>query len=144
MPAVCAIPRAMPNRVFFPQELVDRLLIDEKVDLRGSDLVVYGEGRIYSVHEAVHVIVDLTGVDELQLSGRVKAKATLLELGAEIVENSMIVGDAAYDIIPGWMGIPKGPFALHAASDARRTARAEKPGFPDCDSDELILASLAV
>jgi hypothetical protein len=42
------------------------------------------------------------------------------------------------------MGIPKGPFALHAASEARRTARAEKPGFPDCDSDELILASLAV
>jgi hypothetical protein len=133
----------MANRVFFPQELVDTLLLSEKVDLRGSELHVLGEGRVYAIHEAVLVTVDLTGTDDLQLVGRVKAKATLVELGAEIYEGSMILGDSAFDVVPGWMGIPKGSFATHLSSEARANARRVQPGFPDCDSDEGILAALA-
>jgi len=27
-------------------------------------------------------------------------------MGAEIVQTSMLVGEAAYDIEPGWLGVP--------------------------------------
>jgi hypothetical protein len=36
----------------------------------------------------------------------VKSVAYLTELGAELLETSMVIGDNAYDVIPGWMGAP--------------------------------------
>ena len=31
----------------------------------------------------------------------------------------MLLGDAAYDVEPGWIGVPVGPFADYAAARAR-------------------------
>ena len=51
--------------------------------------------------------------------GLVKARAYLEQLGAELVETSMLIGDSAYDVEPGWLGIPAGAFAEFAVSDIR-------------------------
>lgn len=60
----------------------------------------------------MRVVAEVTGAnDEHKLVGKVKAKALLEELGAEILENSMILGDNAYDVVPGWAGAPEGPWA---------------------------------
>ena len=42
------------------------------------------------------------------LVGRVKSVNYLTELGAELLESSMLLGDNAYDIIPGFIGSPAG------------------------------------
>ncbi len=99
------------NRVFFPQSAMDQWGLEGKVDLVGGELVLLREGRRYSVEEALYVVTEVTGVhDELGLVGKVKGKSQLETMGAEILEGSMIVGDNAYEVVPGWLGEPADPF----------------------------------
>ena len=113
--------------MFFPQAAIDQWGIEGKVDLSASELILLAEGRRYKIEEAVRVVAEVTGAnDEHKLVGKVKPKPLLDELGAEILENSMILGDNAYDVVPGWMGTPTTPFAEHMLSPERMQARGGK------------------
>jgi hypothetical protein len=108
----------MRNRVFFPQTALDEWVSDNRVDLKGEDLLLKSEGRRYRIIEAVRVMREVTGADDPhELLGRVKTRAFLTELGAEMLESSMILGDNAYDVIQGFVGAPIGSF-----DDYRKTA----------------------
>src|SRR5271170_6770208 len=108
----------MRNRVFFPQTALDSWVSDNRVDLKGEDLLLKSEGRRYRIIEAVRVMREVTGADDPhELLGRVKTRAFLTELGAEMLESSMILGDNAYDVIQGFVGAPIGSFA-----DYKKTA----------------------
>jgi hypothetical protein len=114
----------MQNRVFFSQTAVDQWGIDGKIDLVGGDLILLAEGRRYKVEEAVRIVTEVTGAnDDRKIIGKVKPKRALEEIGAELLETSMILGDNAYDVIPGWLGAPSGPFADHLLSPERVAAR---------------------
>lgn len=130
----------MQNRVFFPQSALDQWIVDGTVELQDGELAILGEARRYQVVEAVRVVREVTGAgDPHDLVGRAKTRAHLEQLGAEIVESSMVLGDQAYDVEPGWVGVPIGTFAEHVGSDARRKARGEaKPSDPK--TDEQLLA----
>ncbi len=133
----------MENRVFFPQAALDQWIVDGTVDLADGELTLLAEGRRYRLAEAVRVVREVSGGgDAHDLVGRVKARAALEQLGAEIVESSMLLGDAAYDVEPGWLGTPIGTFAEHVESDARQKARrAHGDGFgPEPKTDEDLLA----
>ncbi len=117
----------MQNRVFFPQASLDQWGIDGKVDLGASELILLAEGRRYKVVEAVRVVAEVTGANDAHgIIGKVKPKAALEEIGAEILENSMIIGDNAYDVVPGWMGTPTTTFADHLLGPERMKARGNK------------------
>jgi hypothetical protein len=119
--------RAMQNRVFFPQLLLDQWGIEGKIDLNGSELVVLAEGRKYRIEESVYVVTEVTGANDPHgFIGKVKPKAALDEMGAEILENSMILGDNAYDVVPGWAGAPESTFKDHLHSTDRMAARGGK------------------
>ncbi|HEY2509918.1 MAG TPA: hypothetical protein VGI39_03655 [Polyangiaceae bacterium] len=109
----------MQNRVFFPQTALDAWLIDGKVDLRGDELTLMTgpeTGRQYRVVEAVRIVHEVTGgTDAHELLGRVKPKGQLDERGAEILESSLLLGDNAYDVVPGWLGEPLGTFDDYVA-----------------------------
>src|ERR1700722_2687684 len=101
----------MKNRVFFPQGALDEWVTENRVDIKGEDLLIKGEGRRYRIIEAVHVTREVSGADDPhELLGRVKTRAFLTELGAEVLESSMILGDNAYDVVPGFVGAPIGTF----------------------------------
>jgi hypothetical protein len=133
----------MHNRVFFPQTALDQWLVDGTIDLRGTELTIVGEGRKYRLAEAVRVVREVTGATDLQeLVGRVKAKTSLEEKGAELLETSMIMGDNAYDVVPGWLGTPVGTIDEHVASPERAQARAAGTASADNPrSDEELLAT---
>lgn len=115
----------MQNRVFFPEAALNEWTLEGAVDLRGSELTILAEARRYQLAEAVHVLREVTGgPDTNDLVGRVKSKVFLLELGAELLETSLILGDNAYDVVPGWLGAPVGSFEQHKQSEARANARA--------------------
>ena len=134
----------MQNRVFFPQVALDQWLVDGSVELRGTELTIGGEARRYQLAEAVHILREVTGgADQNDLIGRVKSKVFLQEFGAEILESSMILGDNAYDVVPGWLGAPIGSFDEHVVSVDRANARASRhDGFTDDEpkTDEDLLA----
>jgi len=107
----------MKNRVFFPQAALDQWIADDRVDLRHDELTIRSEGRRYRIIEAIRVVREVTGgQDANELLGKVKSRAFLNELGAEILEGSMILGDNAYDVVPGFVGAPVGTFAEHRKS----------------------------
>jgi hypothetical protein len=107
-----------PNRVFFPQPLLDAWVADERIDISGAELLLRDEGRRYQISEAVHVLRDAAGGgDRAQLLGKVKTRDQLSEIGAEVFESSMILDDDAYDVLPGFVGTPIG-----AAPPANPTA----------------------
>jgi hypothetical protein len=109
-----------PNRVFFPQPLLDAWIADDRVDIHGNDLLLRDEGRKYEIAEAVHVLRDAAGGGDVgQLLGKVKTREQLTEIGAEVFEGSMIFGDDAYDVVPGFVGTPVG-----AAADTAPNAEA--------------------
>ena len=53
----------------------------------------------------------------------------------------MIVGENAYDVVPGWLGTPVGTFDEHVASTERAQARAATPAVQEPRSDEDLLAT---
>ena len=94
-----------PNRVFFPQDSLDQWIGEGKVDLLGNELVIRAENRRYRVVEAVRIVTEVTGTfDGNELVGKVKSLSFLGELGAEILGTSMVLGENAYEVIPGFMG----------------------------------------
>ena len=131
----------MANRVFFPQAALDQWNVDGKVDLEGHELTILQAGRRYRLAEAVRVMQEVTGaVDSYELLGKVKSLSFLQELGAEVVETSMILGDNAYDVVPGWLGAPVGTFEEHISSAARVEAQGKAPDGGDAPkSDEEVL-----
>lgn len=135
----------MQNRVFFPQSAVDQWGIDGKIDLVAGDLILLAEGRRYKVEEAVRIVSEVTGAnDERDIVGKVKPKRALDEIGAELLETSMILGDNAYDVVPGWIGTPVGSFADHLLSPDRMRARGDRTDQGTApQNDEELLARFA-
>ena len=136
----------MQNRVFFPQSAVDQWGIDGKIDLVAGELILLADGRRYKVEEAVRIVTEVTGAnEEHKIVGKVKPKRSLDEIGAEILQDSMILGDNAYDIVPGWMGSATGPFSEHLLSPERMKARGNKTdvGTRLINDEELLRRFLA-
>lgn len=122
----------MQNRIFFSQAALDAWLSAGLIDLTGTELMVKEEGRAYRIADALYVTTEVaSGQDPNDLVGRVRTRAYLEELGAEIVETSMILGDSAYDVVPGYVGAPSSAFEEH-----RKTRQAGP------DSDEALLLQL--
>jgi hypothetical protein len=134
-------PEMAKNRVFFPQNALDQWLHEEKIELGGTTLVIKAEGRKYRLIEAVRVLAEVTGApDEHELIGKVKTVNFLSELGAELLGTSMILGDLAYEVVPGFVATPVGSFAEHRqGSVPPPPARGMMP-----TSDEEILAQYLI
>jgi hypothetical protein len=131
----------MENRVFFPQAALDQWIVDGTVDLTQDELTILAEGRRYKLAEAIRVTREVSGAEDPHgLVGRAKPMSQLDALGAEIIETSMLVGEHAYDIVPGWLGVPVGSFAEHAAERAKAQGGASGPAP---QSDEELLAGFA-
>jgi hypothetical protein len=123
----------MQNSFFFPQAALDQWIVDGTVDVDQSKLTIVSEGRSFQLAEAVRVLREVSGSgDAGDLVGRVKARAFLEQLGAELIETSMLLGDAAYDVEPGWIGIP--------SADDATGSQAARPGHAD---EELLVRFLA-
>jgi hypothetical protein len=100
------------NRLFFPQAALDIWLVEERIELTDTELTLKAENRRYRLIEAAHILSEVTGTpDPHEILGRVKSKGFLTELGAEMLETSMMIGDNAYDIAPGFLGTPLESFA---------------------------------
>jgi hypothetical protein len=125
------VPRS-ENRLFFPQSALDEWIVDGSVELVDGELVILSEGLRFKLTEAVRVLEEVSGSgDTHDLRGRVKARADLEGLGAELVESSMLLGDAAYDTVPGWCGVP-----VRSRADRRESSARDGNGEAELKSDE--------
>ena len=133
------------NRVFFPQEALDRWLVNGEVELASGLLTIRAERRRYRLVEAARVLAEVSGLpDPHEVTGKVKTVGFLNELGASLLGESMVILDNAYEVVPGWLGSPVGTFAEHRA-DLRLSTSSPPPRASSAPgTDEELLATFLV
>jgi len=95
------------NRLFWPQQMMDDWVVEEKAVVENDVLTVTDDHRKYQIHQALHFMADVAdGTDPHGLVGKVKEIETVLAMGAEHYMDSVIIGDTAYQVVQGFTGIP--------------------------------------
>ena len=120
--------------LFVSQAMLDAWAEQGKIDFVGNVMTLLtgeGRGRSYALEPAVRFL-KVVGAerDPNALLTKVKPMAQLREMGAEQVEGSVILGDAAYEVQPGFLAEVS---ALQAAAAARKSPQAAVspgPGGP--------------
>jgi hypothetical protein len=90
-------------RLFLPQTQLEEWALDDKADIKDGVLVVTGEEGSYPVTPAVHIVQLVTGEDSSGLISKVKTEEQLKALGAEQMADSVLLGDTAYEVVPGYV-----------------------------------------
>ena len=90
-------------RLFLPQAQLEEWALEDKADVKDGVLVVAGEEGVYPVTPAVHIVQLVTGEDTRGLVAKVKTEEQLKSLGAEQMADSVLLGETAYEVIPGYV-----------------------------------------
>lgn len=136
----------MSAQLFLSQVFVERVAGDGAAELADGALVVRGgslDGARVELVPAVRVLsLAGEGDDATALAGKVKRLDDLRALGAEVVGDSMIVGETAYDLEPGYLADPGPAWSgrLLARPEARPEERPAKEAPPQGQSDAESLA----
>jgi hypothetical protein len=126
----------MAGLLFVSQAMLDSWAEQGKIDFVGNVMTLLagdGRGRSYALDPAVRFLsVVGAEADPNQLLRKVKSLAQLKELGAEAVDTSVILGDAAYEVEPGFLAEMSALQAAAAARAERATAAqsAAAPAHP--------------
>ena len=97
------------HRLFLPQSVLDEWVVEEKVSLEGEVLTLSGVGHQLRLASAVRFLSECGGAgDDADLIGRVKDLEGLASLGGEHYADSVILGEAAYQVEEGFVATPIG------------------------------------
>jgi hypothetical protein len=92
-------------RIFVSQQRVHQWTEEGRVSVEGNIMNLPELGRTFRLTEAFFVErVVSEGGDPFKLTGRVKTRSQIAALGGEVFLNSLIIGDAAYEGDPGFVG----------------------------------------
>lgn len=90
-------------KLFLPHKTLEEWSLSEKADLADGKLVVKEGKSTHPVSPAVHFQKIVSGEDTAGLLGRVKTTAQLGALKAEHFADSCIIGEAAYEVVEGYI-----------------------------------------
>src|SRR4051812_21934115 len=117
---------ASSNRAFFPQEAVDHWLASDRISLEGEVLALLPDGPAFQLEGAVLFLSEVsTGEDTLDLCGKVKTLAAVSELSGEHAPGSVVVGDHAYEVLEGFVGVLVKEAAAGAGHGNAKPARGD-------------------
>jgi hypothetical protein len=93
----------MSVEVFVPQAILDVAFDGGKIDLDADQLIVDGALR-FDASEAIRILREVTsGEDPHGLCERVRTTDSLAAIDAELLGHSLLVGESAYDVVPGML-----------------------------------------
>ena len=113
-------------KLFLPHKTLEDWMVSEKADLQDGKLLVTEGKASFSVAAGVHFAKLVSGEDTHGLLGRVKTTAQLAALNAEHFQDSCIVGEAAYEVVEGY--VTEVATVPAAKGDAKK-----KSGSPEAD-----------
>jgi hypothetical protein len=121
----------MAGLLFVSQAMIDSWADQGRIDFVGNVMTLLaGEGRdrSYALEPAVRFLA-LVGAeaDPHRLLQKVKSLAALRELGAEAIDRSVVLGDVAYEVEPGFLAEVS---ALQAAAAAPGRPATPPAGVP--------------
>lgn len=118
----------MGDLKFVPQRTLDDWTDLGKIEIDGSTLRIPSENATFHLTPAVHFVALVEGEDEHRLVGRVKTERHVRDIGGELLTDSCIVGDTAYQVQPGFLAerdaaTPPAPSPAGAGQDAEFLTR---------------------
>lgn len=133
------------NRIFVSGALLDRWVTAGQVDLEDGVLTLRATGARYVLEEATRIVREVTGSgDPRELVGRVRTLADLVELGAEVLDRSLVLGELAYDVVPGFVATPEGSGERVPATRLLESLSALSAPPRRSQSDEELLARFLI
>ena len=96
-----------PDRLFVSHGTLDVWLAEARAEVDGETLTLRPEGHRFALAAGVAFVAEVTGEgDAAGLVGKVRDAAELEALGAEHASGSVVLGDRAYDVVDGFVGVP--------------------------------------
>ena len=92
------------DRMFIAQSTLETWMDSGNVDMRGDSVVLMKLNRTYELEPAVRFLSVVSGGAAPKLIGKVLTEKRISELGGEILGDSVIIGDAAFQVQPGFVG----------------------------------------
>ena len=106
------------QKIFMSQEVLDALISQGKAELKVDLLTVNSRGQVYRLVPAYKFLYVVEGVaDAQELVGKIFTKTELMKIKADIYMDSALVNEVAYQVEPGFMGVPEGAVAGPAAQE---------------------------
>ncbi len=96
----------MSIKLFISQNAVDTWIASDRVDFAASVLSLRGGKGALVLASALLFRKVSAGNDTNQLLGKVKTEQAVASLGGEAYMTSVIVGETAYEVEPGFIGTP--------------------------------------
>lgn len=113
-------------RIFVAQALVDQWLAEGMIQLDGELLRLASGAAPTSlfITQAVYFEqVDGDDQDPYQVVGCVKSSLELVQMGAEHFDTSVVLGELAYTVVPGFLAVPVGPDGTETLMDGASWGR---------------------
>ncbi len=90
-------------KLFLPQKTLEHWSTENKADLQEGKLVVAETKQSHALIPAVHFTKLASGNDDNSLVGKVKTMTQLDALSAEHMMDSVLLGETAYEVVPGYV-----------------------------------------
>lgn len=95
----------IPSRLFIAHEALEAWVSDGRAEIDAEELRDRETGRRFKLREALRFLEEVTGApDTASLVGKVKDLESVAKLGGEHMADSVLLGDNAYRVQPGFLG----------------------------------------
>jgi hypothetical protein len=119
--------RTVGDLKFMPQSVLDTWADLGKIELEGTTLRIPSESISFTLTPAVRFMSLIEGEDQHKLLAKVKAESYVKEIGGEVVTDSCLIGETAYQVQPGFLAEGE---ALEAAKASKATKKAAPKAPP--------------
>lgn len=117
----------MADYLFVPHNVLDRWSEQGRVAVDGTILTLLSEKRSFALSSAVRFLKLEAGEDQAGLLHKVKTTEALKALGAEHYRESVLLGDAAYQVQEGFLADAQA-VRLAGAVGQKPGDKTEEPG----------------
>lgn len=129
----------MPKIIFISQEQMEKYTMDGTADISNKDVVLRLD-RTYTgtFEEAYYFLRNVVNInDQRNLVGRVLTKDEISKLSADIMPNSIIIENDAYDVEEGFMIFEEGATEQKATNKEKGSRTQELKSLASLILDSL-------
>ncbi len=101
----------MRTSLYISSDAFMRMEADGELSLAGATFTLDGDDRTYDMVPAVRFIAAVSGDDAEGYIGQVLPVSEVVDAGGEHYQDSVLLGDVAYQVEEGFLGTPPAPLA---------------------------------
>jgi len=91
------------DRMFVGQTTLERWIDDGVVEVSGNHVHLPAHGRTYFLEPAQRLLRLVSGTEGAGAVGKVLSDENVMALGGEILGDSVMFGELAFEVEPGWI-----------------------------------------